>query len=214
MIGLTVNDAKYWQPIQQVIDEVISKIPEGARVLEIGPGPFPFPRANVFVDWELKKLPKGAEGYVCDLGSDPLPFPDKSFDFIYCRHVLEDMFNPFALCAEMSRVGKAGYIETPSPLAEMVRGVERGSLEYRGYHHHRYVVWKHGDELVFVAKYPKVEYLELDDLRIVKELRDPYAWNTYYLWTDRVKVRHLQNPIDFFMPTHYETVINTAMGFV
>jgi hypothetical protein len=39
-------------------------------------------------------------------------------------HMLEDMYNPFPICAEMSRVAKAGYVETPSPVAELCRGVD------------------------------------------------------------------------------------------
>jgi hypothetical protein len=57
--------------------------------------------------------------------SEKLPFADKEFDFVYSRHVLEDSWNPFALCEEMSRVGKSGYIETPSPIVELGRGVDQ-----------------------------------------------------------------------------------------
>jgi ubiquinone/menaquinone biosynthesis C-methylase UbiE len=48
-----------------------------------------------------------------------LPYEDKEFDFVYCRHVLEDLIYPFRVIKEMQRVAKAGYIETPSPMAEL-----------------------------------------------------------------------------------------------
>jgi hypothetical protein len=65
---------------------------------------------------------------------------------------MEDMGNPFLLIKEMERVAKAGYIETPSPIAEMGRGVDGSSPPFRGYHHHRFVVWVHEGELRFVVQ--------------------------------------------------------------
>jgi hypothetical protein len=211
VIGLTEQDTKHWAPIPDVIDWLCKRIPDGAKVLEIGPGHVPFPRATEFVDWDAKRALPGPVHKV-DLGADPLPFSDKSFDFIYCRHVLEDMFNPFPLCKEMSRVGKAGYVETPSPIAEMGRGVDGGSPPYRGYHHHRWIVWTDGNVLHFVSKYPMVEYLNLPDKQIVEILRDsPRAWNTFCMWHEEIRVRHLQNPVDYYMPTDYANVIVRAM---
>ena len=211
MIALTEQDKKHWAPIPEVIDWLCQRIPDGAKVLEIGPGHVPFPKATEFVDWDPKRELPGPVHKV-DLGADPLPFADKAFEFVYCRHVLEDMFNPFPLCKEMSRVGKAGYVETPSPIAEMGRGVDGGSPPYRGYHHHRWIVWSKLNQLNFVSKYPMVEYLELNDVGIVAALRaDPMNWNTDHLWEGDIKVRHWQNPIDYYMPTEYGKLIDLAL---
>ena len=212
MIALTEQDTKHWAPIPEVIDWLCKRIPDGAKVLEIGPGHVPFPKATEFVDWDPKRELPGPVHKV-DLGVDPLPFEDKAFEFVYCRHVLEDMFNPFPLCKEMSRVGKAGYVETPSPIAEMGRGVDGGSPPYRGYHHHRWIVWRVFHELNFVAKYPMVEFLDVDDGAIVTALRrDPVNWNTYYHWDGDITVRHWQNPVDYYMPTEYGPLIENALG--
>jgi SAM-dependent methyltransferase len=154
---LTDADKKHWAPNPEIVNQLAERA-KGKSVLEIGPGHVPFPVATEFVDWDVKRDLPGKVHKV-DLNSEPLPFKDKAFDFIYCRHVLEDMFNPFPLIKEMSRVGKSGYIETPSPFAEMGRGVDGGSPEFRGYHHHRWVIWKEADTLHFVTKYPMVEYL-------------------------------------------------------
>jgi ubiquinone/menaquinone biosynthesis C-methylase UbiE len=43
-----------------------------------------------------------------------LPFADKSFDYVYCSHVLEHADDPLAVCRELVRIGKRGYIETPT----------------------------------------------------------------------------------------------------
>jgi SAM-dependent methyltransferase len=191
----------YHSPIDQVIDFLCSSIPASARVLEIGPGNVPFPRADVFVDLARPKHIKPDTFVRCDVCTDPLPFPDNFFDFVYCRHVLEDLWNPFRLCEEISRVGHCGHIETPSPIAEMCRGVDGdGTKEpiYRGYHHHRWFIWRRGDELTFVPKYPLIEYMKADEEWLGSALRNgPQYWNSYYPWNGCIKYRHLQNPADY-----------------
>ena len=47
-----------------------------------------------------------------------MPFKDKTFDFVLAFHVLEHMRDPAAFLRELCRVGRAGYIETPSVLFE------------------------------------------------------------------------------------------------
>ncbi len=49
-----------------------------------------------------------------DVTKQKLPFKDKEFDFCLCTHTLEDLYNPFLIMGEMSRVSKRGYISTPS----------------------------------------------------------------------------------------------------
>ncbi len=49
-----------------------------------------------------------------DLNKDKFPFKDKEFDFVLCTHTLEDIDTPFLALEEMSRIGKRGYIATPS----------------------------------------------------------------------------------------------------
>jgi hypothetical protein len=90
------------------------------RVLDIGNGGYPFPSATVLADRFLEKSPFRYEQLVT--GNKPfaltdihdLAFRDKSFDFIYCSHVLEVVEDPLRACAELMRVGKRGFIETPT----------------------------------------------------------------------------------------------------
>lgn len=142
-----------------------------------------------------------------DLNRERLPFEDKSFDFIYCRHVIEDMYNPFLLLSEMSRVGKAGYIETPSPSAELGRGVDGNSPPYRGYHHHHYMAWVVDGELRIVAKYPLVEYLVLEDEEIIENLASPEHWNTHYLWENEIKFSHRRNGYEYLLTRDYAMML-------
>jgi hypothetical protein len=206
---LTQSSPKFWAPLPRVIDYVASIIPEGAKVLDVGPGGAPFKRATHSVDFV--DIPGAPNLMKCDLANEPLPYADKSFDFVFARHILEDMYNPFHLIKEMSRVGKAGYIECPSPMAEIGRGVDGGSPPFRGYHHHRYIVWVFGKELRFISKYAFLEYLKFDEPAIDAALKTDRYWNSYYLWTGDIKVVHRQSPLDYNIPKDYALVLNEAM---
>jgi SAM-dependent methyltransferase len=212
---LTNANTKFWAPAPEVQRWLTDTIPADAQVLEIGPGHIPFQRANAFVDFvdiDRKTLPDGATFDKVNLNDELLPFDKKTFDFVYCRHVLEDMFNPFALCKEMERVGKSGYIETPSPMAEMCRGIDGNSPSYRGYHHHRFIIWSFNDVLNFVTKYPVIEYTgytaEAEDEISLKS--GPLFWNTYHAWLDTIVVKHWQSPLDFSIPVEYSALIDVA----
>ena len=120
--------------------------------------------------------------------------------------------NPFLLLSEMQRVAKAGYIETPSPTAEMARGIDGSSPPFRGYHHHRNVVWVHEGELRIVAKYPIIEYIRFNEEEIMNRLRPaPQLWNTYYLWEDKINFKHLQSGPDFVITRDYSAMLKNAM---
>lgn len=208
MTQLTNSDTKYWAPVPEVLKFLESKY-SGGRTLDVGPGHCPLRWATDAVDFVhidgVNNLVK------CDLTNEPLPYPDKSFDFVFCRHLLEDSWNPFPICKEMSRVGKAGYIETPSPIAELCRGVDGSSPPYRGYHHHRFIVWTHGGELRFVTKYPLVEYLDIP-YALAHSLRSGARyWNTYHLWTDQINVKHIQSPLDFDVGRDYGDLLKRAV---
>jgi Methyltransferase domain len=209
-MALTQASPKFWHPDPKLIDWLTNKvIPDGAKVLEIGPGTVPFGRANAYVDFV--DIPGLENFHKIDPISEKLPFEDKSFDFVYSRHVLEDSWNPFALCEEMSRVGKSGYVETPSPIVELGRGVDGGSPPFRGYHHHRWIVWTANKELRFVSKYAFIEYCRFDEALIDELLKTQRYWNTHYLWTDHINYCHRQSPLDYNIPRDYAVMLADAM---
>jgi len=93
------------------------------KVLDIGSGHKPFPLATHLADIQIHqndygrggskfKFIKGKPVFECKL--EKTPFEDKEFDFVYCSHVLEHSINPKKACNELMRIGKRGYIETPS----------------------------------------------------------------------------------------------------
>lgn len=92
-------------------------------VLEVGSGDLPYYRSDVL----LNKYPDDPSQRLGDLvidrpfvvgSAEALPFADKSFDYIIASQVLEHSLHPDKFFNELSRVGKRGYIETPSALRE------------------------------------------------------------------------------------------------
>jgi hypothetical protein len=91
----------------------------GMRVLDIGSGGDPFPAATILVDRYLQPILRG-EALVTNgkplavADIHQLPFTSKSFDFVYSAHVLELIDDPIQASSEIMRVGKRGFIETPT----------------------------------------------------------------------------------------------------
>jgi hypothetical protein len=198
---------KFWAPRPEVLAYVAGLIKDGAKVLEIGPGAIPFSKATHFVDrFPGIDLPNY---FVADVAHDPLPFTPKEFDFVYCRHVVEDLSDPYNLLKEMSRVGKAGYVETPSPLCELTADVD-GMVDsyWRGYIHHRSVVWAQEGVLHYVQKNPIIEHVDFDGSAILES--EPFAWNTYLLWEHELKFKPIEHDIDFRLQLNYGDVLKFA----
>jgi SAM-dependent methyltransferase len=136
----------------------------GEKVLDLGSGHHPFPYATHLSDISLTdgsvgragsafQNPRGLPCFEC--GAEAMPFGDKEFDFIYCSHVLEHSTDPMKACEEIMRVGRRGYIETPSSHKDLWMGSARIS------NHTMAVDWI-GDVLVFRPYTP----IELDGLGI------------------------------------------------
>jgi uncharacterized protein YbaR (Trm112 family) len=82
-----------------------------------------------------------------------LPFADHAFDFVICSHLLEHVADPAAVLAELQRVARAGYIETPSRVAEKVHSLPI----------HNWLVGVEDGRLVFEAKQRAVLDAELGE---------------------------------------------------
>ena len=119
------------------------------RVLEVGPGNRPSFRANVLVEKFLGDDTHRCGGLrifphqqLVNAAAEALPFADKEFDYVICNQVLEHSDDPAQFLREVMRVGKAGYIETPSLLGEWLFPKKS----------HRWVVLNIGDKLVLYDK--------------------------------------------------------------
>lgn len=122
-------------------------IPKGP-ILDVGSGGAPLWRANIlldrFIDNDLQR--SGAllkdRPLVCG-DVHHLPFLDKSLSFVHCSHVLEHVDDPALAVSELLRVSHSGYIETPSPLQELL---------FLNMPFHRWLVWEDDGVLIFRPK--------------------------------------------------------------
>lgn len=95
-------------------------------VLDAGGGAAPNPYANIVVDYD----PSGRESQMGSVRANGkalvwadlqrLPFRDRVFDYALCFHVVEHVADPSAALGELQRVAKAGYIETPNELFDII----------------------------------------------------------------------------------------------
>lgn len=194
------------------------------KVAEFGPGGVNrrFPRSNILIDHFESQINVPTEGittHLIDIDLDRVPVEDFAFDFVYCRHLMEDLNNPLGAFREMTRLSKRGYIETPSPLIESLV-IDEMSLDMPGYPHHRFLFWTHQptNTLFALQKFPAINNLPrtmaqvTQWVKIVQEL--PHFFNNYYQWDvdaglmpKIVMLKHaVHYNIDF--PTTYHDVIN------
>jgi hypothetical protein len=145
---------------------ILSRLRPDDVVLDIGGWARPFNRARYVLDQEPYET-RGAYGLPAQGGDremftretwiqhdicsrEAFPFGDKEIDFVICSHTLEDIRDPLWVCAEMSRIAKAGYLEVPSRAAESSRGIQPGHV---GWPHHRWLIDIEGGQVRFMMKY-------------------------------------------------------------
>jgi SAM-dependent methyltransferase len=174
-------------------------IPERGIILDIASGHNPFPRATILSDRYLEITQHRHEEIVFDqrpfvmLDIHNLPFADKSIDYIYCSHVIEHTEDPLQACSEMMRVGKAGYIETPTLMKDSL-------FSWAHELGHKWHVVRMGNRLVFfeyderrqwgVRSSYWAEAVLSEQYHPLQDLFYPNQdiFNTYIEWTDRFNV--------------------------
>jgi hypothetical protein len=98
-------------------------VTKDALVLDVGSGGTPYPRSDVLLDRLTGVAHRCGDSMMIDRpavfgDAQKMPFKDKAFDFVVASHILEHMAHPENFLQELQRVGKAGYIETPSATFE------------------------------------------------------------------------------------------------
>lgn len=107
---------------------------------------------------------------------------------IFIRYVLERANEPKALFEKITSLFNQGYIETSSPIVELIKGIETGlSDEYRGLYQSRYIVWTEQEDnsLHLLPKYSILQLIPLEEhfeKEIFDFLSNPIYWNNYYSW--------------------------------
>ena len=167
-------------------------IPTKARdlVLDVGSGDNPHVRADILCDAYLMDSEERSGKFDLIIDGRPfvfadackLPFRDKAFDFIICRHLLEHMENPVTLLEELMRVGKAGYIESPSSLMERLYG----------WSFHRLLIDQEKDVLVIRPKLEEELGILPDEIKrnlywrkLVETNHDTFLIS--YFWRDKIR---------------------------
>jgi hypothetical protein len=188
------------------------------KIIDVGCGHVPFEPATHVLDFK----DVGHDGRTVlklDLDFDTFPVSDMFFNFVYCRHTLEDIQNPQHTFNELCRISPRGYIETPSPLIELSKGIDAFG-NFRGYCHHRYIVWSDVSDntLYFLPKYPLVEHILVGDEfeRVNNFIANNYPlyWNNYYFWDKEnpPKMCAYRNGINMNIVTDYARLLLNAVN--
>jgi len=213
----------FWWKHPHIIQRLLHKLNrESIRdlILDVGCGGDPFPAATHIVDFS-DQYPHTQIRYTLELDTDRLPVDDFYFQYVYCRHTLEDLQTPQHAFQEITRLARQGYIETPSPLVECLRNIDGCDISplYRGYIHHRYLVWTDSSThtLYFLPKYPLLEYITFTEAmtkRMVYLVNHyPVYWNNYYVWdrTRPPKIVVYRNNINMDIMKDYHLLVEKAI---
>jgi SAM-dependent methyltransferase len=169
----------------------IRRLPDHGIILDVGSGHLPFPDATMLSDRFMGITSHRGPELVLDerpfvlLDIQHLPFKSKSVDYVYCSHVIEHVDSPEQACAEMIRVGKAGYVETPTLMKDALFSWAKEAR-------HRWHVVQFGQCLVFF------EY----DQRRVQGVRSTE-------WRDAVLSTYYHPNQDLFYPN--QDLFNTIL---
>jgi SAM-dependent methyltransferase len=97
----------------------LTRLPEGARVLDVGCGRLGLRGLEPALDVtgvDLVERPGYPGPFVRADATRGLPFANRSFDLVYCSSVIEHVAPPLraAFAAELRRVGRGWYVQTPA----------------------------------------------------------------------------------------------------
>lgn len=145
--------------LEAAVTRIAELVPDDALLLDVGGWAAPFNRA----DWVLDLMPHATRGGDGAHGGSwerfsaqtwvhrdacsrrPWPWPDDHFAFAVCSGTLEELRDPVWVCAELSRVARAGYVEVSTVESELI--ADPGWLE-----RHRWLCDFAAGELVFTHK--------------------------------------------------------------
>lgn len=176
------------------------KIPGDALVLEVGSGGNPYPRANVLLDAYEESRERHWAALVHDRPTvlsfgENLPSKDGSFDCVIAAHVLEHTPYPEKFLAELQRVARAGYIETPDALMERINPYKDHRLEVtvreEGMIIRKKPAWIYDPDLVEL-------YEERAKSIITRETIPRHAaqFHMRYFWKDKIKFTVINPEVD------------------
>ena len=121
--GLKFRKFMAYKPAHQYLEGFYNHPDKSDNVIaDVGPGNFPFPEANVFIEHpDRDKNPRYSPEYIADKKvvfaniEKGTPFKDKEIDYIWASHILEHVNDPIAARDEICRIAKRGVVVVPSP---------------------------------------------------------------------------------------------------
>lgn len=156
------------------------------KVLHVGGGRQPFRRANYVLDnisyedrqhnnsW-VHTIPEHYSSSTWikqPIDQVPWPFEEEEFDYVLIDSALVHTRDPIAVCREMERVSKRGYVEIPSVTTEHLRGIVE--KQYTGYPAHRWIVDVVDNKLRFCHKHPSIHMKEDFWVKYPETSKPPY----------------------------------------
>lgn len=125
--------------------DVLGKISNEYKfVVEIGAGPTPFHATRLIVDkYPFDNYERSADmqaiAPVVKADAAALPFLDKSVDLLFMSQVIEHLPDPLRFLKEAKRVARDIYLESPSPVREVIFG----------WSFHKWVIRVEGNKWIF-----------------------------------------------------------------
>ena len=174
------------------------ELPDNAIIADIGSGHNPLPQATYCIEKDLgesperaglaTKIPDQCKFILADV-EEGIPLPDKSCDFVVASHILEHVDDPEAFCKELSRIGKAGYIETPGPWQEWINNKQV----------HKWIVSVEEEEIICRRKqHFGTEWFGSENCKVAGLIIDLIEYNlfhqTCYAWTDSIVCKTIAEP--------------------
>ena len=97
----------------------LTRLPEGARVLDVGCGSIGLRGLEPALDItgvDIAERPDYPGPFLCADAAEGLPYGDDEFDLVYCSSVIEHVPPPrrHAFAAEIRRVGRGWFVQTPA----------------------------------------------------------------------------------------------------
>ncbi|MCK9273263.1 class I SAM-dependent methyltransferase [Candidatus Gracilibacteria bacterium] len=184
-------------------------------IIDIGSGHKPHQKADVLLEY---KGGSNEERWHQNLVTDRptvlynghiFPFKDKSFTSSICRHVLEHVDNPDIFLKEIERISEAGYIETPSEIAELI---------FTPYDKHKWIIFKSKNKILIKEKTKEntsklgalFDYLCENE----KEFENSFYWSRRKLffveinWKDTINFEIIPNSPDTFFNLYDKKILN------
>jgi uncharacterized protein YbaR (Trm112 family) len=176
-------------------------IPRDQLVLDVGSGDGPFARADILCDKYIEDTENRVGHLLIDrpfVAGDimALPFRDNTFAYVYCSHVLEHVEEPEKALKELMRVGRRGFIETPSEFLEKIK-CSPG---------HRWYIRMEHDTFTFIEKDKEIFDPLIQDIseqRLINKDKTfmNFYWKNFYTlfnigyeWAGKIDFKIIRDP--------------------